>query len=291
MDPPSVQRRPSPSGVVRVPGATLGYRIEGSGLPTLVLGSSVYYPRTFAADLRAKLRMAFVDQRHFAQNADAAAGDPLETYLTDIEALRAAIGFERMALIGHSHHGNLALEYAKRYPQRVTHLVLIGATPVGVADTLAAGVAYWAAHASADRRAALQRNWARLTPAALGRMSAAAGFVAGYVADGPKYWYDPAYDASGLWQDVPIATQALPGFRALFVDYVMRWNPGELRAPVLVVAGRHDYVVPPTLWDAARPTLPPHTYHLFERSGHTPQLEESACFDRLLGTWLRTGSG
>ena len=33
------------SGVANVEGATLRYVIEGSGIPTLVLGSAIYYPR------------------------------------------------------------------------------------------------------------------------------------------------------------------------------------------------------------------------------------------------------
>jgi proline iminopeptidase len=60
-----------------------------------------------------------------------------------------------------------------------------------------------------------------------------------------------------------------------------------LRAPVLVVMGRHDYVIPHLLWAEVLPTLPNVTFYLFEQSGHTPQLEESARFDRLLCEWIR----
>jgi pimeloyl-ACP methyl ester carboxylesterase len=51
----------------------------------------------------------------------------LEHYVNDLEAVIDAAGFERFALFGHSQGGAIAVEYASRYPQRVTHLVLLGA--------------------------------------------------------------------------------------------------------------------------------------------------------------------
>lgn len=42
----------------------------------------------------------------------------------DIERLRAALGFERIALLGHSYGGYPALAYAGRHPERLTHLVI-----------------------------------------------------------------------------------------------------------------------------------------------------------------------
>jgi pimeloyl-ACP methyl ester carboxylesterase len=51
----------------------------------------------------------------------------LEHYVNDLEAVIDAAGFERFALFGHSQGGAIAIEYAARYPQRVTHLVLLGA--------------------------------------------------------------------------------------------------------------------------------------------------------------------
>src|SRR4051812_30438944 len=50
-----------------------------------------------------------------------------EHYVNDLEAVVDAAGLERFALFGHSQGGAIAVEYAARYPQRVTHLVLLGA--------------------------------------------------------------------------------------------------------------------------------------------------------------------
>ena len=48
-----------------------------------------------------------------------------ENLTADADALRERSGFERWAVLGHSFGGHVALEYALRYPDRVSHLVLL----------------------------------------------------------------------------------------------------------------------------------------------------------------------
>ena len=50
----------------------------------------------------------------------------LAHYVNDLEAVIDAAGLERFALFGHSQGGAIALEYAARHPERVSHLVLLG---------------------------------------------------------------------------------------------------------------------------------------------------------------------
>jgi proline iminopeptidase len=61
----------------------------------------------------------------------------------DIEALRKQLGVPRLALMGHSFGGALALEYAAAYPQHVAKLVLVSAAS-SIPDACAARVAYLA---------------------------------------------------------------------------------------------------------------------------------------------------
>ena len=47
-------------------------------------------------------------------------------YVNDLEAVIDAAGLERFALFGHSQGGAIAIGYAARHPERVTHLALLG---------------------------------------------------------------------------------------------------------------------------------------------------------------------
>ncbi|WP_231365778.1 MULTISPECIES: alpha/beta fold hydrolase [unclassified Thioalkalivibrio] len=281
-------------GVIDVDGAILRYACEGSGTPALVIGSSIYYPRTFSRRLRERMRLAFVDTRHFAEpTGSVAPGDvSLNTYLADIAQAQTQLGFDRVVLIGHSHHGNLALEYAKWHPERVSHVVLIGTPPVDADETVRAAKAYWKRNASEPRKRLLREQVAAFRAEQSVRLLPAQAYIAEYVAEGPKYWFNPHYDASPLWQGVPLDMGVMAVFRGFFAEgYELQWDPEQLTAPVFLAMGRHDYAVPPTLWDEDRLARNGLAFRLFERSGHTPQLEEPEEFDRMLLEWLELSAG
>jgi pimeloyl-ACP methyl ester carboxylesterase len=59
---------------------------------------------------------------------------PLETltfeqFCADADALRAHLGYEKVAVLGYSFGGFIALEYALRYPERLSHLILLDTAP------------------------------------------------------------------------------------------------------------------------------------------------------------------
>ena len=54
-----------------------------------------------------------------------------ESWVRDLEAVVDAAGVERFALLGISRGGSVAIEYAVRHPERVSHLILYGAYAQG----------------------------------------------------------------------------------------------------------------------------------------------------------------
>lgn len=48
----------------------------------------------------------------------------IDTYVADLEAIRAALGLQRFSLVGTSMGGLIAMQYAPRYPERVARAVL-----------------------------------------------------------------------------------------------------------------------------------------------------------------------
>jgi proline iminopeptidase len=246
----------------------------------------------FSRELREHLQLVFADQRHFADPQHFASADSsfsparicAQTYADDAEQVRQALGLGDVVVIGHSIHAVTALDYARRYPAHVRGVVAIGAAPredPGEAGRL------WEAEASAERKAILARRLAELTPEVRASLSPADMFVRLYVANGPKWWYDPAYDASWLWDqvvpDMPVWDRLVEQFQG----HDLAEAAAAITVPVLIAHGRHDYDNPYTLWEQHRPDLPPrNTYALFDRSGHIPPLEEPERFDQTLLAWV-----
>jgi proline iminopeptidase len=283
------------AGVVDVPGAQLRYVIEGEGPPCLVVGSSVCYPRIFSEDLRRHLQLVNVDLRHFVDpqhftSADSSF-DPeritLDTYADDVERVREALGLGDVVVIGHSVHAQVALEYARRYPEHVLGVVPIG----GIAGTEGddeATEALWESAASAERKELYARKTAALTPELRASLTPAEYYVRRYVARGPWLWYDPNHDSSWLWVDVVPDMPVLERLAELLDPYDLAQGPGEITAPVLIVDGKFDFGCPYTNWERHADKLPRHTLAFFDKSAHFPSLEESERFDQTLIAWIES---
>ena len=274
------------SGTIRVAGAELHFVAEGRGTPVLVIGSSVYYPRLFSQGLRDGFRLIFLDLRHFvvADPDFDAATIGIETYLRDIEAAREALGLDRFALLGHSMHGAIALEYAARHPERVTRVIAVSAPPVSLSIMEDASNEYWETEASGTRKSYYEFSWSEVDEADLMRMSSSEAVVASYVAAGPMYWFDASFDATPLWEGVHFEIEAWNALMSHFATFDL--DELTIRAPVLVVMGRYDFVVPHTLWENAGRGIDDLSFRLFERSGHAPPFEEPERFDALLREWF-----
>jgi pimeloyl-ACP methyl ester carboxylesterase len=54
-----------------------------------------------------------------------------DVFVTDLETVIDTLGLQRFALLGISQGGAVSIEYAVRYPERVSHLILFGAYPAG----------------------------------------------------------------------------------------------------------------------------------------------------------------
>ncbi len=67
----------------------------------------------------------------------------LDQISDDLELVRNELGLGEIVIIGHSGHALMALEYAKKYPERVSHVVMIGIAPVLGEQTSAEREKYW----------------------------------------------------------------------------------------------------------------------------------------------------
>ena len=276
----------SERGTVPADDFQLRYEIDGTGTPAIVIGSSVYLPRAFSQNLRKHIRMVFLDHRGYAPSPG-----PMDAFefatdklLDDVERARQQLELGRIVIVGHSIHSVMALEYAKKYPDSVSHVVMIASAGLD-AENEHLMEPYWEEFASPERKAALEENRRRLPDEELAQLPPGQRFLRTYIREGPRTWYDPHFDASPLWKGVEVNDdygEARP-FRG--VDITGRLNSFD--RPVFLALGRYDFrVAPPSAWEPVQTEFHDLTVKIFEQSGHWPHYEEAAAFDSALLDWM-----
>ena len=73
---------------------------------------------------------------------------------------------------------------------------------------------------------------------------------------------------------------------SMFADYNVANALKAISCPIFLALGRYDYFNPPHLWEKYREHPSDLTVRIFEKSSHTPQLEEPDNFDEELMRWL-----
>ena len=100
--------------------------VDGSGPVAIVIGSHKYYPRTLSENLKSKLQLVCADTRGFvpASENHKKRDFTVDKLVQDIEALCwPVLGADKIILIGHSIHAFMAMEYARVFPDKVSHFV------------------------------------------------------------------------------------------------------------------------------------------------------------------------
>jgi len=87
--------------------------------------------RHWVRDLSRRYRLVRYDERGCGMSDWDAEDVSFDTWVRDLESVVEHLGVERFALLGISQGGAVATSYAARHPERVSHLVLYGAFPLG----------------------------------------------------------------------------------------------------------------------------------------------------------------
>jgi proline iminopeptidase len=280
----------SGAGSVRSGHFNLEYRIEGEGVPAIVIGFPKYYSRIFSSNLRSHLRMVFVDHRGTALPPEAMPMSEysLEQISDDIELVRKELGLGSIIVIGHSGHSLMALEYAKKYPESVSHVVMIGIAP-DLSDTSSdEAEAYWETMATTERKAALDRNWEGVPEKQPKETYPGESFVRTYVRNGPMAWYDYNFDSTPLWRDVDVNMEMFNHvWGTLLAEIDITQGLELLDRPVFLAVGKYDFLVaPPSSWNRIQANFRDLTMRVYDESGHSPQYEQAERFDSELLNWI-----
>jgi proline iminopeptidase len=118
----------------------LRVRIVGEGPTIVVLHGGPDFDHSYLLPeldrLAENFRLVYYDQRGRGRSADGVRPEDvtLTSEMGDLDAVRRHLKLEAMAVLGHSWGGVLAMEYASRHPERVTHLILVNTAPASHHD-------------------------------------------------------------------------------------------------------------------------------------------------------------
>jgi len=114
--------------IAEVNGTEIFYKIRGEGEPLLMMHGGLGQDHTvfspWLEPLEERFKVIYYDHRGNGRSGR----PPLETlthenFAKDADELRRFLGIDEMILFGHSYGSFLALEYAVRYQEHLTHLV------------------------------------------------------------------------------------------------------------------------------------------------------------------------
>jgi pimeloyl-ACP methyl ester carboxylesterase len=242
-------------GLTTADGRRLAYRRLGSGPPLVCHGGGPGFSAFYFGELAGlgeRLQLILLDPRGTGGSdrpADARAY-AIEDYANDVEELREHLGLERIHLLGHSHGGVVAMEYAARYPDRVEKLILASTLARFAQEHVSAMEAGMAARAGEpwfeDSSAALQAEQAGEfeTDEELGELALREfKFYFARYGDAEREYLE------SLRVDVPNADTLRYFNKEIFETFDLRPQLGEITAPTLVVTGEDDFITGPVCAD------------------------------------------
>lgn len=213
-----------------------------------------------------------------------AAGDAylLPDYASDVDALRRHLGLEKTMLMGWSHGGMVALEYAIRYPDSLSKLILFDTSAYFgefLSDVEASVQAFKNEPWFEDSLDALKKEWAGeyQTDEDMGRLW-----------QREKKFYFKKFDARAQayaerTKDTLIKIAPLRVFNEKEApSFDLRPQLEKINVPTLIIVGRHDFITNVEMAKEMAARIPNAQMEVFEESGHYGFVEEPEKFYRVV---------
>lgn len=271
---------------VQINGNRLAVEVLGpDGAPVLIahhgapgLGSRAE-PRASFGRLADTYRVVVFDARGCGQSEG---NGPFshEQWVADIDGLRQWIGAQQIIMAGGSYGGFLAMEYAIAHPDRVRALVLRDTSPDNSHEQPALATALASARVTVD-------------PDKLARI------FEGRVRDNDDLrdcWreilplYDFTYDPAAVQERVDTTPYRYETHNYAFAvnipDYDLTPQLPHLTCPTLVTVGRTDWITPVQCSQIIASLIPNAKLVIFEKSGHSPQIEEAEAWTQTVREFL-----
>jgi len=267
---------------MRIRDVSLFVKIMGQGYPLVLMhgGPSLDHTTLLPLEpLADQYTLIFYDHRCNGRSEGADVTTMTMDNLTaDADTLRQALGYDQWIVLGQSFGGNVALEYALRYPQRLSRLILM--------DT--GGDQWWVNHNAPELLA--KRGFRAEAVEAARRFYNGQVTPDEYLPTFMKFMKAYSYHFSlleqpgivtlamkfGLGPPMKLRPEALIfGYGQVMQGWTVMDRLGEIQVPTLVTAGRYDFLFPPEHQAILADRIPDARLELIECAGHNPQLEET----------------
>jgi proline iminopeptidase len=220
--------------------------------------------------LTAGMQLIYFDHRGQGRSA---AADPatytLDENVEDMEGLRRYLGLGPIVSIGTSYGGMVAIAHAARYPEAVSHLVLIVTAAHG--GFIPRAQAIVRERGTAEQQAVCEKLWA-------GGFKSAEEMRHYYAVMGPIYArsYDAATGAAGRERAIysPEPLNRAFGPTGVLRTFDLRGDLTHITAPTLILAGRHDWICPVEFSEEIQRLIPGSQLRIFENSSHSIRSDE-----------------
>jgi L-proline amide hydrolase len=291
--------QPTTEGYIPFKGYKTWYKIVGEKedagkLPLLLLhggpGACHDYLWSLAAMADTGRRVIFYDQIGCGlSHIDVSKPEmwTVDLYVEEVDAVRKALGLDRIHLLGQSWGGMLAMEYMIRQPKGVAS-VTIASSP--------ASMIQWVEEANKLREqlppeinAALLKHEAAGTTSDPEYLTAMTEFYNRHVCrvvPNPDY-VQRSFTKLGEHPEVYNTMNGPSEFHV--IGTLKNWNVipqlGKISAPTLVTSGKYDEATP-TIAETVHKGIPGSEWVLFENSSHMAHVEEAERFKQVLSGFI-----
>ncbi|WP_340074598.1 alpha/beta hydrolase [Leptobacterium sp. I13] len=264
----------------------VNYFMEGEGYPCIVVTEGEVVSNAMPESLKKHFKFIYVNAKMNIKNPGDVTKMSFDTFVEDVEEVRRKVGVEKVFVFGQSISGLIALEYARKYPEHTSHVIMNGTPPYMNADLIGISTAKWNEFASETRKEAWLKNWKGASRDSFVKSGTSEDGKQVYILDGPMIWHDYNFDATKLFKNTYWNMEVWNHiFSKLTVDYDI--SEGNLiEPPVYLALGKHDYLVHYSVWDDQLSKIPNLTYKIYENSSHWAFHEEDKLFEKDILEWM-----
>jgi proline iminopeptidase len=282
---------------LNTPDVALAWYEAGEGRPVVFVnggpGDDHRYLRLLAAPLTASVRCVLYDQRGTGGSRVArldAATLHVARHCADIDALRARLGVERVALVGHSWGATLALLYGTLYPERVARLALIAPGPLRAELDVVAEANILQPLSAAEREEYRRLRARRREALAAGDLDTCREIhlrlVTGLMLRSLVYAPEAAARFAAAFRAGYAHNSLMNRLTTASLDRERLWDElPRVTAPALILYGRQDFEPIAQAYEL-RERLPQLEIRLINECGHVPWLDQPEAVTRELLRFL-----